>query len=157
MVALGKSLFDGAVAGTLDSTCNVYHSLERFGMLSLRWRKMTHVFCLPVDVAASGGDPDPFHPIRRLERAWNEKMVKTLRHGRLIVVDESMALWKGRGMPWLMADPRKPTPVGRETHRTADVDTGAILWCEMWEGKHRMGCKVYITEWGKNPTKAMRC
>jgi hypothetical protein len=141
MVAHGQSASDGAVVGTLEGTCNVYHNLGRFGMTSVRWRKMTRTFFLQVDAATSGGEPDPVHPIRRFERAWNEKMVKTLRPCRLITVDESMALWKGRGMPGLMTFPRRPTLVGRESHTAADVDTGISLWCEMWEGSTAWGAR----------------
>jgi hypothetical protein len=67
----------------------------------------------------------------------------------VITVDESIALRKGRGMPKLIVFPRQMTPVGRESHTSADVDTGVILWWEMWEEKLRMGSKEYITEWGK--------
>jgi hypothetical protein len=30
----GQSASNGAVVGTLDGTCNVYHNLGRFGMTS---------------------------------------------------------------------------------------------------------------------------
>eukprot|EP00951_Prasinocladus_malaysianus_P003499 scaffold24601_cov33-Prasinocladus_malaysianus.AAC.1 len=67
-----------------------------------------------------------------------------------------MAQWKGRGMPGLMKVPRKPTPVGRESHTTADVETGVINHSELYEGKERMADKEFVAEWGKNPAVAMR-
>ena len=50
--------------------------------------------------------------------------------GHTITVDESMGLWKGKGMLGLMVVKRKPTPVGRESHTTADCDTGTIIFVE---------------------------
>lgn len=56
-----------------------------------------------------------------------------------------------------MVVPRKPTPLGRESHTTADGDTGCIVFVEPYEGKARMEQKEFVQPWGKNPTKAMRC
>jgi len=64
-------------------------------------------------------------------------------------MDESMGLWKGRGMPGLMKVARKPTPIGRESHTTVCCETGALIFSEMYEGKTRMAEKEYIAEVGK--------
>ena len=50
--------------------------------------------------------------------------------GRVLVVDESMALWKGKGMPGKMHVPMKPTTDGREAHTTADAETGALIFTD---------------------------
>ncbi len=41
-------------------------------------------------------------------------------------------------MPGWLYVKRKPTPVGRESHTTADCDTGTIIVVEPYEGKVRM-------------------
>ena len=84
-------------------------------------------------------------------------MATTLQPGAFLTVDESMAQWKGKGMPGLMTVPRKPTPVGREAHTTADVETGAIIFSEFYEGKALMASKEFVRPYGKNPAKALRC
>ena len=47
--------------------------------------------------------------------------------GHMITVYESMRLWKGKAMPGWMFVHRKPTPIGRESHTTADYDTGNVI------------------------------
>ena len=76
----------------------------------------------------SGVEMDPFREIRNFEEAWNKPMRKVMEPRPYITVDESMALWKGRGMPGLMHVPRQPTPIGRESHTTACVETGYIIF-----------------------------
>ncbi len=104
-----------------------------------------------------GDGRDPFDPIRMFADAWNNTMEGVLLPGPTIIVDESMGLWKGRGTPGLMVVARKPTPVGRESHTTADADTSCIIFVEPYEGKERMNDKEYVKEWGKAPATAMRC
>ena len=84
-------------------------------------------------------------------------MITTFLPGSILIVDESMGLWKGKGMPgWLFVS-RKPTPVGRESHTTADCDRGAIIFVEPYEGKDLMKDKEFVSTYGANLAKAMRC
>ena len=100
---------------------------------------------------------DPLDPIRLFVDSWNKQMQNSLIPGKILIVDESMALWKGKGMPGLMVVPRKPTPVGRESHTTACGDTSCIIFVEPYEGKDRMAKKPLVGEWGKAAAVAMRC
>jgi hypothetical protein len=60
-------------------------------------------------------------------------------------------------MPGWMVVGRKPTNPGRESHTTADCDTGCIIFVEPYEGKHRIANKEFVDELGKNPSKCIRC
>lgn len=133
----------------------VPHNLGRHGLSHGRWRLLQRCFSLPMHPIQN--HVDPFRPIRRFEEQWNARMVDCLDPGKFITVDESMALWKGRGMPGLMHVPRKPTPVGRETHTAADVETGVIIWSELYEGKDRMADKEFVAEYSKSSALALRC
>ena len=84
-------------------------------------------------------------------------MNAALKPGHVLLVDESMGLWKGRGMPGLMTVPRMPTHVGREYHTTACATTGAIIHAEIYEGKALMANKDFVIEVGKGPAVALRC
>eukprot|EP00951_Prasinocladus_malaysianus_P045561 scaffold608898_cov17-Prasinocladus_malaysianus.AAC.1 len=134
----------------------VYHELGQFGLSHSRWRKLQRAFALPTHPVRPGQPAVPFSHIRYFEEQGNASMERVLILGSLLVVDESMAQWKGRGMPGLMKVPRKPTPVGRETHTTADAETGVINRSKLYEGRERMGEKEYVDQWGKNPSLAMR-
>ena len=57
---------------------------------------------------------------------------------------------------WLFAS-RKPTLVGRESHTTSDCDTGAIIFMEPYEGKDLMKDKKFVSTYGANLAKALRC
>ena len=127
--------------------------LGQFGIDHARFLKLMSAFTLPTYGDAS----DPFDPVRLFVDAWNAQMQRTLTPGPILVVDESMGLWKGKGMPGLMVVQRKPTPVGRESHTTADADTQCIVFVEPYEGKQRMESKEWVSEWGKAPSVAMRC
>ena len=41
---------------------------------------------------------DQFNPIRKFTDEWNKTMFLNLVPGHVIIVDESMGLWKGNGM-----------------------------------------------------------
>ena len=127
--------------------------LGKYGITFSRFSRLMMAFTLPT----YGDDQDPFNPIRSFVDSWNQRMQDSLNPGKLLIVDESMALWKGRGMPGLMVVPRKPTPVGRESHTTACGDTSCIIFVEPYEGKDRMAKKPLVKEWGKAPAVAMRC
>ena len=105
----------------------VEHDLGRFGHDSKRYREIERAFTLPT----YGRDSDFFDPVRKLVDSWNSQMEAAIEPGPVLTVDESMAGWKGKGMPGLMTVPRKPTPVGREAHTTADAQTGVIIHYEM--------------------------
>ncbi len=77
-------------------------------------------------------------PIKKFTDTWNENMCNQLVPGNYITVDESMGLWRDKGMPGWLFVKLKPTLVGRESHTTADCDTGAIIFVEPYEGKVKM-------------------
>lgn len=53
--------------------------------------------------------------------------------------------------------PRKPTPLGRESHTTTCVETGAIIFFEFYEGADRMANKEYVRETSKSTSVVLRC
>ncbi len=104
-------------------------NLGQYGFTYFHFLRLLRVFELPTYGHAS----DAFDPIRKFTNEWNDTMIKNLVPGNILIVDESMGLWKGKGMPgWLFVS-RKSTPVGRESHTTADRDTGAIIFVEPYE------------------------
>ena len=137
--------------------------MGRFGMDWPKFKNLMRAFCLPTYDQIE----DPFSPIRRFVDRWNSKMAATLIPGPIICVDESMGLWVGRrnkegavnrlGMPGWQFVGRKPTNKGREMFTTACCDTGIVIFVELHEGAVRMSRKEFVAEWGKNPSKAMRC
>ena len=137
----------------LSHRVSVDHSLGKHGMLLSRYREIERCFTLP----HRGDLTDPFDPIRMFVERWNQNMSEAFKPSWVIVVDESMGKWQGKGMPALMTVPRKPTPVGREAHTTACGETGVIIFYEPYEGKSRMAMAEFVELAGKNPAKALRC
>ena len=84
-------------------------------------------------------------------------MFSNLGPEHIFTLDESMGLWKGKGMPSWMFVHRKPTLVGRESHTTADCDTGVVIFVEPYEGKTIMKTANFVAEIGSNLAKALRC
>ena len=136
--------------------------LGKYGLPVSKFKKLMRCFGLPThdDIG------DPFDPIRLFVDKWNTTMAKVLHPGPKIVVDESMGLWKGKrdnegrnngGMPGWMFVARKPTNCGRESHTTADCDTGCCIFVEIYEGAARMKDKEFVKDFGKAPAKALRC
>eukprot|EP00873_Tetraselmis_striata_P009895 jgi/Tetstr1/430159/TSEL_019991.t1 len=135
----------------------------QYGLQYSTFRRMMRAFTLPT----YGDNTDPFDPVRQFVDCWNARMVSMLSPGPLITVDESMGLWTckrnkavvaagGDGMPGWIFVGRKPTNRGRESHTTADCETGCIVFVEPYEGAVRMASKEFIPEWGKNPAKCIR-
>ena len=158
-----EDLWLSEVTNTYRDSLWLPPGLGRFGMDWSMFKKMMRAFCLPT----YGTDTDPFNPIRRFLDEWNSRMASTLAPGPVICVDESMGLWVGRrnkdgtmqsdGMPGWQFVGRKPTNMGRELFTTACCDTGIIIFAQLHEGATRMAQKEFVAEWGKNPSKAMRC
>jgi hypothetical protein len=115
--------------------------------------KLMRTFELPTYDDAN----DPFKPIRKFTNEWNKNMFLNLVPGHMITVDESMGLWKGKGMHGWMFVYRKPTHVGRESHTTADCDTGDVFFVEPYEGKAKIKTADFVAHVGSNPAKALRC
>ena len=126
--------------------------LGKYGLTYNQFCRLNRAFELPT----YGDANDPFDPIRRFEKSWNDNMNAALQPGPYLTVDESMALYTGN-MPGWMYVHRKPTPCGRESHTTCDCETGCLIFSEMYEGKKRMAEKKFVREFGKNPSKALRC
>jgi hypothetical protein len=70
-------------------------------------------------------------------------MCKELIPSTYIIVDKRMGMWRGKkerhnGMPGQMHVSRKPTSDGRDSHSAACVETGVLIFTEMFEGGARM-------------------
>jgi len=50
------------------------------------------------ELPSYGDVADPFEPIRKFTNSWDENMVITLDPNRIITVDESVGLWRGKGL-----------------------------------------------------------
>jgi hypothetical protein len=110
-------------AGKYEDSIFSPANLGQFGMPYNYFAKLMRTFELPTH-----DDPsDPFNPIRKFTDEWNKNMYTNLVPGHIITVDESMGLWKGKGMLGRLFVHRKPTSVGRESHTTADCDTGLLF------------------------------
>ncbi len=81
------------------------------------------------EVPSNGEASDPFELIGEFTDTLNENMIHQLVPRSYITVDESTRLWRGKGMPGGLFVKRKPPSVGRESHTTADYDTGTIIFC----------------------------
>ena len=131
----------------------VKHDLGKFGLSYSRFRRLMQAFTLP---QYSECQTEPFSVIRRFVDEWNQVMQRCISPGPILVVDESMGQWLGKGMPGLMFVARKPTPNGREAHTTADADTGCIINYEIYEGKTLMADKKHVRELGAGTAAALR-
>eukprot|EP00965_Chrysotila_dentata_P030927 1030393-Pleurochrysis_carterae.AAC.1 len=69
---------------------------------------------------------DAFHAVRMLWDSLRDALNSAVTCSWLIVLDESMGRWMGRGMPGLMVVQRKPTPVGLELHTLCDALSGVL-------------------------------
>ena len=82
-----------------DGEAGPVHNLGQYGMSKSRFQKLKDAFRLPT----YGNNNDPFDPIRKFADAWNQHITSIFEPGEVMVVDESMALWKGMKMPGLLA------------------------------------------------------
>ena len=99
------------------------------------------------DVKRSGkyDDNDPFKPTRRFWDHLRCAFFYAVSTSWLLIVDESMVQWQGRGMPGLMVVLRKPTPIGLELHTLCCALCGILVWFEVYEGKEAMVLKPTTT------------
>lgn len=74
----------------------------------------------------------------------------------LMVLDESMVRWMGRGMPGLMVILRKPTPIGLELHTLCCALSGILVWFEVYEGKEAMAKKKFNDQDSKSIALTLR-
>jgi hypothetical protein len=139
-----------------DRDMFVKHNLGQYGMTIGRFWRLLGAFTLPQYLNDEGVPVDPFAPIRRFADQWNAAMAAAVSPGLILVVDESMGQWLGKGMPGLMYVARKPTPNGREGHTLACADCECILAYEIYEGKELMAKHKYVTELGSGAAIAMR-
>jgi hypothetical protein len=152
---LGNKKYKGAFHTAPD--------LGQYGVTYARFCRMMRAFALPT----YGDSTDPFDHVRRFIESWKGRIAIQLSPGPLLTADDSMGLWTGKrdkdaptqgeGVPGWMFVGRKPTNRGRESHTTADCDTGCIVFVEPYEGKHRMANKEFVDEGGKNLSKCSRC
>lgn len=120
----------------------------------LRWFEMMHAcFAMPEYPNTAH---DPFHRTRRFWDALRDAFSKAVTASWLIVMDESMVQWQGRGMPGLMVILRKPTPIGLELHTLCDAMSGILLWFEVYEGKEAMSKKEFNDQYPKSVALTLR-
>ena len=117
----------------------VKHDLGKFGLSYSRFRRLLQAFTLP---QYSERQTDPFSVIRRFVNEWNQAMQRCISPGPILVVDESMGKWIGKGMPGLMFVARKPT--------------GCIINFEIYEGETLMADKKHVRELGAGTAAALR-
>lgn len=94
------------------------------GDKGLAWfESMHHCFVLPM---YPNSEADPFRLTRRWWDSLRDAFERAVTCGWLMVMDESMVRWMGRGMPGLMVILRKPTPVGLELHTLCCALSGIL-------------------------------
>ena len=62
----------------------------------------------------SAPSSDPWREIRWLVNGYNENRRNTTTPSWLVVVDETVRVWTGQGIPRLSFVPRKPEPLGAD-------------------------------------------
>lgn len=119
-----------------------------------KWFKLMHAcFKLPVYINSSG---DPFQKTRRWWDSLRDSFQQAIDCSWLVVLDESMVRWMGRGMPGLMVILRKPTPIGLELHTLCCALCGALVWFEVYEGKEAMAKKEFCDRYPKSVALTLR-
>ena len=99
---------------------------------------------------------DPFQATRRFWDALRTAFYEAVTASWLLVMDESMVQWQGRGMPGLMVILRKPTPIGLELHMLCCALCGILVWFEVYEGKEAMEKKEFCDQYGKSVALTLR-
>eukprot|EP00976_Prorocentrum_cordatum_P051602 1041600-Prorocentrum_minimum.AAC.1 len=121
-----------------------------------RFERMMQCFRLP-EYPMDCEKPDLCIRVRKFLDSFNEHVNRRFKPSWCMVVDESMAQWKGVGMPGLMYVARKPTPLGREMHTTACSETRIISFLERYEGKDVMAQAPLVKDYSKSSAVALRC
>ena len=106
--------------------------------------------------SAPFSNDDPFKPTRRWWDALRTAFLFAIVPSWLLVLDESMVRWEGRGMPGLMVILRKPTPIGLELHTLCCALSGILIWFEVYEGKLAMEKKEYCDAYPKSIALTLR-
>ena len=113
------------------------------GIKGCEWfEKMHSCFKLP----AYPERTHPKDPFKKTRRFWDTLLAAfylAVTASWLLVLDESMIRWMGRGMPGLMVVLRKPTPIGLELHTLCCALCGCLVGYEVYEGKIRMEAKEF--------------
>ena len=106
-----------------------------------------------------GDEEDSHYLVRTSIDHFNSHAVKIYGPGWLIVVDESMIAWTGRGMPGWIVVPRKPKPMGMECKTACCSETKIIIRLDVQEGKTQMRNQPFNVEWGtpNDPAKSVGC
>lgn len=121
-----------------------------------RWFDCMHAcFTLPT---GSVPQDDPFRPVRAMWESFRIHAGNTIDPSWLLLLDESMVKWMGRGMPGLMVVPRKPTPIGAELHTLCCATCGVMINYELHEGKELMARKEFCDQYKlKSVALTLRC
>ena len=129
------------------------------GEKAVRWfETMLACFTLPQYARgdAAWEKDDPFQQVRNFWDALRDAFYNAVVASWLLVLDESMVQWMGRGMPGLMVIMRKPTPIGLELHTLCCALCGVLVWFKVYEGKARMAKKEFCDEYGKSIALTLR-
>ena len=129
------------------------------GEKGIKWFElMLRCFTLPGYSRGDAGwkKDDPFHATRRFWDALRDGFYAAVEASWLLVLDESMVQWQGRGMPGLMVILRKPTPIGLELHTLCCALCGILVYFEVYEGKLAMEGKEFCKEYGKSIALTLR-
>ena len=134
-------------------------SLGQNGEKGVTWFEgMEACFTLPqYEMGEHGFKPnDPFTKTRKFWDCLRLAFFAAVTASWLLVLDESMVQWMGRGMPGLMVILRKPTPIGLELHTMCCALSGILVWFEVYEGKEAMEKAKYCDMYGKSIALSLR-
>ena len=107
-----QDYWEGPLSTKYKSDAFVKPDLEKFCISYSRFRRLQQAFTF-TQYPIVDGQTDPFTFIRHFADEWNINMLRCVIPGHILVVDESMGQWLGKGMPGLMHIARKLTPDGR--------------------------------------------
>eukprot|EP00965_Chrysotila_dentata_P262003 6214437-Pleurochrysis_carterae.AAC.2 len=107
------------------------------------FERMQACFFLPMHPDPPNAPRDPFRPVRMFWDALRDAFHNAVDPSWLLVLDESMVRWMGKGMPGLMVILRKPTPLGLEVQMLCCALSGIMVYFEVYEGKEAMALKEY--------------
>lgn len=102
--------------------------------------------CLELPEKPGGVADDPFKRTRWWWESLRAAFWSAVNCSWLMVLDESMVQWQGRGMPGLMVVLRKPTPIGLELHTLCCAVCGILFWFEVYEGQKAMDKMKYVVK-----------
>ena len=138
---------------------------QRFGMNRNRFMQIKQYFSLrvPQNISEDRESYDEFYLVRNLITKFNDNMMRILKCGRRLTVDEIMMAWEGmtskyaaEGCPGVTKITRKPKGIGIELKATGDSETRLIVWLEIREGAAAVHKKEYYHQYGASTAVTLR-